>query len=112
MHNIITIVVAILAGLAGCIPLVAKLVEYIRAAVQEKNWGNLLGLIIELMEEAESKFNDGATRKEWVMAMVQSSAEYINYTIDTESISTLIDTLCNMTKVVNAPTDEAKEVEA
>ena len=32
---------------------------------------------------------DGATRKEWVMVMVQTSAEYINYPVDTSALSTM-----------------------
>ena len=40
------------------------------------------------------------------MAMVQTSAEYINYPLDTEALSELIDALCDMTKVVNPPADE------
>ena len=66
----------------------------------------MLNLLISLMEQAEEKFEDGATRKEWVMVMVQTSAEYINYPVDTSALSTMIDTLCNMTKVVNAPESE------
>ena len=92
-----------LTGLAACIPLAVKLVQYIQKAVQEKNWGALLGLVVDLMEEAETKFDEGATRKEWVMAMVQTSAEYIAYPIDTAALSDLIDALCDMTNVVNAP---------
>lgn len=94
---------AVLTGLAACIPLAVKLVQYIQKAVQEKNWGALLGLVVDLMEEAETKFDEGATRKEWVMAMVQTSAEYIAYPIDTAALSDLIDALCDMTNVVNAP---------
>ena len=78
-EQIVSIVVAILTGLAACIPLAVKLYQAVKEAVQEKNWTHLLGLIVDLMEEAEVKFADGATRKEWVMAMVQTSAEYINY---------------------------------
>lgn len=101
--NIVSIVVAVLTGLATCIPLAAKLVQYVQKATQEKNWAALLGLVVKLMSEAEQKFADGATRKEWVMAMVQASAEYINYPIDAEALSKMIDSLCDMTKVVNAP---------
>lgn len=104
--QIVNLVVAVLTGLAACIPLAVKLVQYVQKATQEKNWGALLGLVVDLMEEAEVKFSDGATRKEWVMAMVQTSAEYINYPLDTEALSELIDALCDMTKVVNPPADE------
>lgn len=102
-EQIVSLIVAVLTGLAACIPLAVKLVQYIQKAVQEKNWGALLGLVVDLMEEAETKFEEGATRKEWVMAMVQTSAEYIAYPIDTAALSDLIDALCDMTNVVNAP---------
>jgi len=99
-EQIVSLIVAILAGLSTCIPLAYKLVQYVQKATQEKNWAALLGLVIKLMEEAEQKFEDGATRKEWVMAMVQTSAEYINYPVDTEALGDLIDSLCDMTKIV------------
>lgn len=102
-EQIVSLIVAVLTGLAACIPLAVKLVQYIQKAVQEKNWGALLGLVVDLMEEAETKFDEGATRKEWVMAMVKTSAEYIAYPIDTAALSDLIDALCDMTNVVNAP---------
>lgn len=100
-EQIINVIVAVLAGLATCIPLVLKLVQYVKKAAQEKNWNALLGLVMKLMEQAEKKFEDGATRKEWVMAMVQTSAEYINYPVDVQALSDLIDQLCNLTKKVN-----------
>lgn len=100
-EQIVSLIVALMTGLATCIPLAYKLVEYVKKATQEKNWAALLGLVVSLMEEAEQKFSDGATRKEWVMAMVQTSAEYINYPIDSTALGELIDSLCDMTKVVN-----------
>lgn len=100
-EQIISLIVALLSGLATCIPLAYKLVQYVQKAAQEKNWNALLGLVIDLMEQAEKKFTDGATRKEWVMAMVQTSAEYINYPVDSVALSKLIDTLCDMSKIVN-----------
>lgn len=102
-EQIVSLIVAILSGLAACIPLAVKLVQYVQKAAQEKNWAALLGLLVDLMEQAEQKFNDGATRKEWVMAMAKTSAEYINYPIDTEALSQLIDSLVDMTNVINVP---------
>lgn len=104
--HIVSIIVAILTGLVTCIPLAVKLYQAVKQAVQEKNWRHLLGLVVDLMEEAETKFADGATRKEWVIAMVQTSAEYINYPVDTEALSEMIDALCDMTKIVNPPAVE------
>ena len=109
VDQIVSTIVAILTGLAACIPLAVKLVQYVQEATQEKNWGMLLGLVVDLMEEAEQKFADGATRKEWVMAMVQVSAEYISYPMDTEALSDMIDALCNMSKIVNAPKQISEE---
>lgn len=106
-EQIVSLVVAVLSGLAACIPLAVKLVQYVQKAAEEKNWGQLLGLLVDLMEEAEQKFSEGATRKEWVMAMVQTSAEYIAYPMDTQALSDLIDSLIAMTKAINAPEAEA-----
>ena len=106
-EQIVSLVVAVLSGLAACIPLAVKLVQYVQKAAEEKNWAQLLGLLVDLMEEAEQKFSEGATRKEWVMAMVQTSAEYIAYPMDTQALSDLIDSLISMTKTINAPEGEA-----
>lgn len=110
--HIVSIIVAILTGLATCIPLAVKLYQSVKEAIQEKNWPHLLGLVVDLMEEAEEKFTDGATRKEWVMAMVQTSAEYINYPVDTQALSDMIDALCDMTKILNPPAVEELAVES
>lgn len=99
--QIVNIIVAVLSGLAACIPLVVKLVEYVKKATQEKNWAGLLGLVMKLIEQAERKFTDGATRKEWVMAMVQTSAEYVQYPMDVAALSDMIDELVKLTNKVN-----------
>lgn len=100
-EQIVGIIVAVLAGLATCIPLVLKLVQYVKKATQEKNWAGLLDLVMKLIAQAEEKFKDGATRKEWVMAMVQTSAEYISYPLDTQALSEMIDELVKLTNKVN-----------
>ncbi len=102
--------VSILSGLAIAIPLVVKLIEYVKKAIREKNWSQLIVMVMSYMKEAENKFDDGATRKEWVMAMIETSAKTINYDADMQVISALIDSLCNMTKVVNAGADNTKGV--
>lgn len=100
-EQIVNIIVAVLAGLATCIPLALKLVQYVKKATQEKNWATLLDLVMKLIAQAEEKFKDGATRKEWVMAMVQTSAEYISYPLDTQALSEMIDELVKLTNKVN-----------
>ena len=97
----VNVIVSILSGLAVAIPLVCKLVEYVKKAIEEKNWGQLITLVMGYMEEAEKKFATGAERKEWVMGMVESTAATINYPIDMEVVSALIDQLCSMSKIVN-----------
>lgn len=99
----------ILTGLATAIPLVIALVNFIIKAYKEKNWSKLLGLAISYMEEAEQKFEDGATRKEWVMAMLMNSAEYIQYPIDKEALSELIDELIAMTNKINVDKEESND---
>lgn len=101
--------ISILSGLAVAIPLVIKLVEYVQKSIKEKNWNKLLELVMNLMKEAEGKFDTGATRKEWVVAMVKSSAESINYDVDIEAVGELIDSLCDMSKVVNTEADAKKK---
>ena len=96
----------ILSGLAIAIPLVIELVKWIKKAVEEKNWQALLELVTNLMKEAESKFSDGAERKDYVMLAIKASADTINYKVDMDVVSKLIDDLCAMSKVVNAPKEE------
>ena len=107
--KIISLIVAILTGLVTCIPLVAKLIQYISQGAKEKNWKPLLNLIIQLMKQAEVKFGDGATRKQWVMAMIQASSECVNYPVDMGTISELVDSLCDMTSIINAKKEDVGE---
>lgn len=103
------ILISILTGLAATIPLVIKLVEYVQKAIKEKNWNRLLALVMNLMAEAEEQFDNGADRKAWVLSMVEASADTINYDVDLNQVAELIDSLCAMSKVVNAPIEEKIE---
>lgn len=100
---------SIVAGLATAIPLVIKLVEYVQKAIKEKNWGTMLDMVMKYMETAEEKFEIGAEKKEWVLAMVKASADTINYDIDLTVIGEMIDKLCDMSNVINPPTSKAGE---
>ena len=106
MENWVEIIVAILTGVATAIPLIIQLIKYCQKAVQEKNWNQLLDLVMNLMQEAEKKFETGAERKEWVLMMIKASADTINYPLDMDAISNLIDALCSMTKIVNGKISE------
>ena len=103
------IIVSVLSGLAVAIPLIVELVKWVKKAIQEKNWQELLRLITNLMKEAENKFDNGADREEWCLMMVKASADTINYKIDLEQVRELIRSLCAMSKVVNAPKEEIQE---
>ena len=106
--EILELIIEILAGLMIVIPLVAKLIEYVKKSTQEKNWGNLIRLLLNLMATAEEKFDNGADRKQWVIAMVQASANTINYPISEQELSKLIDNLVELTKKVNVKIPEVK----
>ncbi len=95
------LIVSILSGLAAAIPLVIQLIKYVKQAVREKNWNQVLKKVVDLMETAETKFAEGAERKEWVIAMLKASADGINYDIDYDAIGEMIDRLCDMSKIIN-----------
>ena len=97
------ILVEILKGLIIVVPLVVSLAKYIKQAIQEKNWNQLVTLVMNLMAEAEGKFEKGSDKKAWVLDAIKASAKTINYPIDLEQVGALIDSLCDMSKVVNAP---------
>ena len=105
--DILELLIEILAGLAVVIPLVIKLIEYVKKSTMEKNWNNLIRLLMNLMATAEEKFDNGADRKQWVIAMVQASANTINYPITEQELSDLIDNMVALTKKVNVPVQEA-----
>lgn len=99
-------ILAILAGICTAIPLVIKLASTIRNYHREQNWPGLMSMVTKYMEEAETLFDNGADKKAWVMGMVQASANLVNYDIDMEVVSEMIDSLCAMSKKINAPVEE------
>lgn len=100
------IVLSILTGLAATIPLVISLVKWIEKAIRAKQWVKLLNFVMELMADAEKELPDGASRKEWVLQMVESSSDIIDYEVDMDEVSKLIDALCEMTKKINVKKNE------
>lgn len=106
--EILELIIEILAGLMIVIPLVVKLIEYVKKSVLEKNWNNLIHLLLNLIATAEEKFDNGADRKQWVIAMVQASANTINYPISEQELSKLIDNLVELTKKVNVKIQETE----
>ena len=109
MPEWVDLIVSILSGLAVTIPLVLKLVEFVKQSVKEKNWMKLLELVTGFMKEAELKFQTGAERKDYVMLAIKASADTVNYDIDMDVVSKLVDDLVDMSRVVNAPAQKITE---
>ena len=111
MDEYIELIVAVLSGLATAIPLVVQLVKYIKTAMQEKNWNDILELVMEYMKAAEGMFDSGAERKQWVMESIVVGAKGIDYPLDDVAmakISDMIDGICAAAKKINvSPTDPA-----
>lgn len=109
--NWVQLITAILAGLATAIPLVVKLVNVVQASVKEKNWNQLLKMMMDYMAQAEKNISSGAERKEWVMSMVKTSAATINYDLtpeDEAKLSDLIDAICDASKIINNNEEKAQ----
>lgn len=105
----VNVIVSILSGLAVVIPLAVELVKWVKKAVQEKNWSKLITLVMTFMAEAEKMFSTGEERKNYVLLAIKASADTINYPIDMEQVSKLIDEIVAMSKVVNAQSEQAVE---
>jgi len=94
-------IISILSGIAVLVPLMIKLVQFIQANTREKNWNQMLKLVMNLMAEAEDKFDRGADKKEWVMGELQAMAGTLNYDIDWDVVSDMIDKICDVSKELN-----------
>lgn len=105
-YDILELLAVILAGAATAIPLLAKVSRLVQELVQARNWGKALSIIIGLMEDAEELAASGAKKKSWVMQGFHNMAEIVDYDIDDEALSALIDQLAGLTKKVNAPDRE------
>ena len=104
MENInfwIEIVIAILTGLATCIPLVIKLIEVIKDSVRNKNWAPMMQLVLRLMTEAEEQYSTGAEKKEYVLSSINAMKDSLNYDIDMDAVSAMIDAIILTSKKIN-----------
>lgn len=100
----INIIVHILSGLVVCIPLIIKLIEVTKEAIQNRNWYVLISLLSTFMIEAEEMYTEGKSKKEYVMKMIKQSAPKLNYNLtddDCLKIDSMIDELVSMSKHVN-----------
>lgn len=94
-------IISILSGIAVLVPLMIKLIDYIKKNTKEKNWNQMLKLVMNLMAEAENKFDKGADKKEWVMGELKAMADTLNYDIDWNVVSDMIDKICDVSKEIN-----------
>lgn len=84
------------------IPLIIVLVKYVKIAVKERNWRQLIKDVMKLIGEAEEYTNlSGEGKKQFVIESVKEMAHTINYEISDEELSTLIDSIVALTNKVN-----------
>lgn len=95
------IVISILSGIATCVPIVIKLISYVKALAKEKNWGKLVVIVSNFMAEAEILYSDGASKKDHVINSVMALGKTIDYPVDQDVLSELIDSLVALSKKVN-----------
>lgn len=94
-------ILSIVSGILTCIPLVYKIVTVVQENVKAKRWNEIVSLVTKFMVEAETKFDNGADRKAWVMAMIEASANTVECPIDMVKVSELVDSLCSLSKQIN-----------
>lgn len=94
-------IISILSGVAILVPLIVKLVQYVQANTKEKNWSSLMVLVMNLMAQAEQMFDKGADKKEWVINELKAVASTLNYEIDWNVVSEMIDKICDVSKEIN-----------
>lgn len=102
--KLIDIAIAILTGLSVCIPLIIKLVAVIKESAAEKNWNEIVKIVIAQMVEAEKNYTEGAAKKAWVMNQMRVLAKSLdfNYTeIEEQKVADLIDAICAGAKIIN-----------
>lgn len=100
--DIINLVVAIVSGIATCIPLVIQLVKYIKQAAKSKNWSALMALVLQFMTDAEKLFATGEERKEYVISKIKAMEGTLNYDIDENVVSEMIDAITEASKIINS----------
>ena len=104
MENVsiwIEIIVAILTGIATCIPLIIKLVQTIKETVKAKNWAPMMQLVLKLMAEAEENYSTGAEKKTYVLDSIEALKGTLNYDVDMDAISAMVDAIIEATKKIN-----------
>ena len=101
MENWIEVVLSVLSGLIVIIPVLAKLVNVVKTSVQEKNWSTVMTLVIQFMQEAEETYENGDDKKQYVLDALNACEAALNYDIEEEKISSMIDSICTAAKTIN-----------
>ena len=101
MEKFVEYLPAILVGLAAIIPLVTALVKYVTRAAEDKNWNIIVKMVLDLMVQAEHDYSSGTERKEFVMNQMKVLAATVDFKVDWDKVSDLIDALCEMAHEVN-----------
>ena len=99
--DIIKYIPQILIGLAAIIPLIVALIKYVDKATESKNWNIVVKMILDLMVQAEQDYSTGIEKKTFVMNQIEVLAKTVNFEIDMNKVSDLIDALCDMAHEVN-----------
>lgn len=98
---LLKIIVPIISGIATAIPLIIQLVKTIKEASKSKNWTSLMQLVLQLMTDAEKSLATGEERKQHVINAIKAMEKTLNYDIDENVISEMIDSIVNATKLIN-----------
>lgn len=104
MNNVFNFIIANAAAIVAIIGLLFTTVEYVAKAYKEKNWAQLVALVLTDMTEAEKLFMPGEEKKKWCLARLQGHANEVGYLLDDEAIykiSKLIDDVCDASKSLN-----------
>ena len=101
MEKFVEYLPAILVGLAAIIPLITALVKYVTRVAEDKNWNIIVKMVLDLMVQAEHDYSSGIERKEFVMNQMKVLAATVDFKVDWDKVSDLIDALCEMAHEVN-----------
>jgi hypothetical protein len=91
----------ILVGIAVLTPLVIALIKYVKKAADDKNWNIIVKMVLDLMVQAEQDYSTGAERKAFVINQLRVVSKTVDFEIDWNKVSDLIDALCEMAHEVN-----------
>ena len=104
MENVnlwIDIIISVLTGIATCIPLILTLIKTIKENVKSKNWTALMQLVLRLMTEAEENYATGEEKKAYVIDGIKALESSLNYDVDMEAVSAMIDSIIIASKKIN-----------